>query len=575
MSHKYLFIFTIGPVQSFIAQARKTQDLYAGSYLLSYLTDHAIDKLKLKATSCEIIFPYEHLKSKPSRFTASIETEDVKRLGNELKQCVMDEFESIADAGVGIVKRGVLTSFKQQIRNHLQVTWVALPLEEEKYPTMYRDLEANLYAVKNVRKFEQLVESGRKCSLCGERDVLFYRGMKRAFLRNDAISLNHQPLRYMGNGEGLCAVCLTKRYAGDYFHSGYERDFPSTAAIALMGSLDKLDPNLLADYKFLFGGNFDDVLYYKDNLTLEYFKKYSFPTEKLDEAARQLSAIYAVKKQKNLRFYKYYAIIMFDGDNMGNWLSGKYLKDTTQLMDFHKKMTVSLSYFSDNVRNLINKPKGRGDDSLALLNLDHLLPVIHDLRCAFPHFETLGHDVAGNMASSASCGIVIAHYKTPFAEALEWVRMVEEEAKEIDAQKDAFAIAVLKHSGEIRKAVMKWTYNDKSTTALIEEIVKALKDEEFSNTFIKSLRAEFGGLLDEKGKYGDPPLIVTEIRRLIDRSCTMTRNESEDKEAFAWRRKQTVDDMISRVTSLYTSSTSAENFFSLLDIADFLSREAD
>ena len=104
MSHKYLFIFTIGPVQSFIAQARKTQDLYAGSYLLSYLTDHAIDKLKLKATSCEIIFPYEHLKSKPSRFTASIETEDVKRLGNELKQCVMDEFESIADAGVGMLR---------------------------------------------------------------------------------------------------------------------------------------------------------------------------------------------------------------------------------------------------------------------------------------------------------------------------------------------------------------------------------------------------------------------------------------------------------------------------------------
>ena len=102
------------------------------------------------------------------------------------------------------------------------------------------------------------------------------------------------------------------------------------------------------------------------------------------------------------------------------------------------------------------------------------------------------------MASSASCGIVIAHYKTPFAEALEWVRMVEEEAKEIDAQKDAFAIAVLKHSGEIRKAVMKWTYNDKSTTALIEEIVKALKDEEFSNTFIKSLRAELRLLMKRK-----------------------------------------------------------------------------
>ena len=49
---------------------------------------------------------------------------------------------------------------------------------------------------------------------------------------------------------------------------------------------------------------------------------------------------------------------------------------------------------------------------------------------------------------------------------------------------------------------------------------------------------------------------------------------TEDKEAFAWRRKQMVDDMISRVTSLYTSSTSAK-FLLTSGYCDFLSREAD
>lgn len=34
----YLFLFTIGPVQSFIAQARKTRDLYAGSKILGGLS---------------------------------------------------------------------------------------------------------------------------------------------------------------------------------------------------------------------------------------------------------------------------------------------------------------------------------------------------------------------------------------------------------------------------------------------------------------------------------------------------------------------------------------------------------
>ena len=271
----------------------------------------------------------------------------------------MHEFEKIANTGIGAITSYKPKSFDEQIQNHLQVTWVALPLEEGDYPATYRDLESNLYAVKNVRKFEQLEESGRKCSLCGERDVLFYRGGKRAFLRGDAVSLNHQPLKYMGDGEGLCAVCLTKRYIDKYFKSDYEGDFPSTAAIALMGPLDKIEPELLNDYKSLFDGNFDDVLYYKDNLTAEYFKKYAFPIEKLNDAETQLAKIYYEKKEKNLCFYKYYAIIMFDGDNMGNWLAGKYLDDTKQLMEFHIKMTEHLSLFAEDVRSIVDKPKGR------------------------------------------------------------------------------------------------------------------------------------------------------------------------------------------------------------------------
>lgn len=38
----YLFLFTISPVQSFISQARKVQDLAAGSKLLSDLISEAI-----------------------------------------------------------------------------------------------------------------------------------------------------------------------------------------------------------------------------------------------------------------------------------------------------------------------------------------------------------------------------------------------------------------------------------------------------------------------------------------------------------------------------------------------------
>jgi CRISPR-associated protein Cmr2 len=41
MSNRY-FHFTLGPVQSFVAQARRTRDFWAGSFLLSWLSTVAI-----------------------------------------------------------------------------------------------------------------------------------------------------------------------------------------------------------------------------------------------------------------------------------------------------------------------------------------------------------------------------------------------------------------------------------------------------------------------------------------------------------------------------------------------------
>jgi len=43
MSHTHHFQFTIGPVQSFVAQARRTRDFWAGSFVLSWLTGVAMN----------------------------------------------------------------------------------------------------------------------------------------------------------------------------------------------------------------------------------------------------------------------------------------------------------------------------------------------------------------------------------------------------------------------------------------------------------------------------------------------------------------------------------------------------
>jgi CRISPR-associated protein Cmr2 len=52
-----LLILQIGPVQDFIAQARSTRDLWSGSYLLSWLTAHALQALSQQLGPDSVIFP--------------------------------------------------------------------------------------------------------------------------------------------------------------------------------------------------------------------------------------------------------------------------------------------------------------------------------------------------------------------------------------------------------------------------------------------------------------------------------------------------------------------------------------
>ena len=54
---KYLVSVALGPVQDFIAAARKTRDLYAGSWVLSEISKAAA--LKLLDKQAEMIFPSE------------------------------------------------------------------------------------------------------------------------------------------------------------------------------------------------------------------------------------------------------------------------------------------------------------------------------------------------------------------------------------------------------------------------------------------------------------------------------------------------------------------------------------
>ena len=166
-------LFTIGPVQSFIKCARKTQDLWAGSYILSYLTWKAIRYIVENYGPDNIIYPnllnqplmdlfllsifdknieknedirrrilYPLMESKlseritianlPNRFVAII-YED-RSIGEKCEEKVKQELNNFAKKLIEKVKERKLNlkqneenKIKEHITNYFSVYWVILP----------------------------------------------------------------------------------------------------------------------------------------------------------------------------------------------------------------------------------------------------------------------------------------------------------------------------------------------------------------------------------------------------------------------------------------------------------------
>lgn len=597
----YLFLFTIGPVQSFITQARRTQDLYAGSKLLSDLIDTAIETIKAKTKDPEFAFPSPKLKSKPNRFIVLVKDDiDVKMLGSDVKTAVQNKFKKISSNIFSEKFNGKTkpANFDEQIKYHLQIYWTALPYDGNNYTDNFKSIEASLGAIKNIRAFDQLPETGRKCSLCGERNALIFyssdkdakvvnsaTGLLKRFFQSDSINVNgiHSIKYSLSEGEGLCAVCLTKRF--------YEKEnFPSTAEVSLMESINKLSENKnvkekIDNYKNKFSklNEFDYQLFYEENLTTKYFKKQNIDAN-LEEAQKSYKEFKEqIKKEKlnKIKFSSYYALVMFDGDSMGEWLSGENLDPKKPLLEFHRTLSKSLGEFAKSVYLLIDKSMGRivfagGEDFLAFINLNHLFESLKLLRELFDC--KVGEGIKDfkqdkNDMLSFSTGIIVAHYKDPLSEVLKWARAMEKEAKGIDSNKNAFALTVLKHSGEINKSIFKWGEGTGLTSNLniINTITSELKNDNFSNSFIKNLTIELSKLINSEGGSIQPKCVETELKRLLKRSCNLEKKPSEDPDVFKDRRKNAIKELAQDIMQLY-SEMNAQNFIHALNIAEFISR---
>ena len=230
---KNYFHFTLGPVQSFVAQARRTRDFWAGSFLLSWLSSIAM--LSVEKQGGRILFPTpdEHFKNAllkkgrvkpkqgnvPNRFMAEI-SEKEKFDPENITQSVQGAWKALSEliwekdlkkiTSLSIQTRVI---WDRQIGNFWNIEWV---LVDDKFQTDVLD------RLKHWRTYLPPDEPGIKCmmmdgwqELSGAPSPIGQEG--RAFwdkLRKSGTSGMDSDLR---EGEMLCAMGFIKRRFARYF----------------------------------------------------------------------------------------------------------------------------------------------------------------------------------------------------------------------------------------------------------------------------------------------------------------------------------------------------------------------
>lgn len=371
-------------------------------------------------------------------------------------------------------------------------------------------------------------QSGEKCPLCGEHEVLHdldhpeggaakkYSDGVRKFWDSMRSRFNTEgSTTEVGKGERLCAVCSVKRFLPRALKQQGLRDellyevvadmesFPATTAIAAHNYLAGLDKTV-------------GIPKAKRNALIDALHDSKKDNGLDDDISVEIRNIIESGKARGVTFTdrdKYYAVLLMDGDKMGDLINGATVTATwgsvihpelrTRYADplfqpskdvlkgyldkkrtlnpaLHAAISESLNSFARFAVAPLVAAEGRliyagGDDVCAILPLDTALETADALRKAytgsFVHYTSNGTEscsdkcaITGKMGIhfgkapgiSISAAIVIAHHKEPLREVLKDAHKLLDGVAKGKAGRNALAIRLKKRSGGDRDFYCKW-----------------------------------------------------------------------------------------------------------------------
>ena len=545
--------FSIGPVQGFIADARRLRDFWAGSFLLSWLAGQAMKAVVKK--DGEIVFPKvegdelfaaindpasdtAYIGSLPNRFKARVPDDfdpqecvkAVEGAWKELADKIWNKFVAPTKSH-GNDTEGI---WKRQVEHFWDITWVMGA--DDGNDARWLDQR------KNWRTHWQEDEESDLCVLMGHYQELsgYTRIHKPQEQKDFWLALSEQEYTHPGTkkprrirelnlrpDERLCTIALIKRafplIAQEVlgWWPGGENlsviNWPSTSYIAAVPWLQEVEKSVSEDARNSYPALADKLglRSYKGETETRLFGLPQKDFFKLDghllhedgvvawckenitdDGNRQKAREALQKRLKALRDAsggrpsEFYAILKMDGDRIG----AKIATNAKEVKEGLAKFTKAVKDYFDPQGPEKNELNGvliyaGGDDVLAFLPVNSAIAAACDLRKLYDKAFKNSADY------TMSAAIIFSHFKNPLRHALQQAEHYLDDIAKDKNGRDSLAIAVMKPGGIAFDWVSCWQDGNGSEPGrvMMEVAEKAIggEDATYSTGFLYNVRERY------------------------------------------------------------------------------------
>ncbi|MHB9945480.1 type III-B CRISPR-associated protein Cas10/Cmr2 [Clostridium botulinum] len=466
---------TIGPIVETIGNAKQTGELWASSYLFSYIMKNIIKTLIVKDR--EVNKDREQNEKLENRFILPCIDDILNKLSkNEMEQKSIQKIENNTDEAeqeVGLFhdrfifqsENGEFDLVKESINEVIDGIVTGIENHDVCKDKSREEIKSNIEDFLKIYYLEidiDLNQEEKENKLSSENNIIFK--VNRAL---DALELREKILDNEGMRNNYFLKTLTNKDLKKHFLSvdaygenGKDGDYPSLFKIALDETYNNEFPN---------------------------------EDEKIKEESKQMG------ERKRLKANEYVAIVQVDGDSMGRVIEKfKIHNDRENIYVDYKDFSSKLLEYDKNSHEEIKKYGGftiyaGGDDLLFIApvitkNKNNIFQLIDALSRLFD--KEFKHE---EEKPTTSFGIAIVHHKFPLYYALDEARdLLFNKAKNYKfngKEKNAIAFKVIKSSGQSFETVVgKKSESYKQFKDLFKNVSNSLsgKDKKIKN-YLKAI----------------------------------------------------------------------------------------